>query len=170
MTSRRRKIGHTQNVKLTNLVTGESVDMGPADVSVGEDEASDLVAPGPPRAIPRPTAITHRWWPAAVKLPDEAAPIRLAKVYATPQGLYVYDQRPEDADGLSPRWFAPIDYSKTPRPVTGYVARNAGNQIVTSAGVVTVTPLGGCGCGAGALKHWMPSWARTAIAWEDMTT
>jgi hypothetical protein len=126
--------------------------------------------PEPPRPVPVPTAVAATWFPAAVQLPD-LPPLRLAKVFATPQGLYVYQRPPVDrhvnAESLGePTFFSPINYDKTGKPSTGYVARNAGVPVHTNAGLVVITPLGGCGCGARTLKNWQPSWARRSISWE----
>jgi hypothetical protein len=125
--------------------------------------------PAPPR-VPVPTAVTDTWFPSQVRLPTGEL-LHTAKVFATPQGLYVYLKPPTDllqnpASLGDVRFFSPIDYDKTPRPVTGYAARNAGIPIFTDAGQVTVVPVGGCGCSARRLKNWKPSWSRTSIPWE----
>jgi hypothetical protein len=121
-------------------------------------------------AAPIPSSYRAVWWPAAVKLPDLDTPVRLAKVYATAEGLYVYTAAPVGiearADGRAPFWFAPINYGETPRPATGYAASRAGVQLATSVGTVSVQALGGCGCGNGALKAWRPDWAQRVEAWE----
>jgi hypothetical protein len=123
------------------------------------------------QAIPTPTAMKAEWFPAAVRLPGDTNPLPLAKVYATAAGLYVYTRRPDqtdqtDPDGRTPHFYSPINFDKTPRPRTGYAARQAGITIHTDAGLVTVQPLGGCGCSARALKSWRPTWASRNEAWE----
>lgn len=123
------------------------------------------------RAATAPVPVSYRaeWWPAMVKLPDFPTPVRLAKVYATATGLYVYTRRPdrhEHATGGTPHWWARVDYGKTPRPATGYAARDSGIRLVTEVGTVVVQPLGGCGCQNGFLRAWRPEWANRNEAWE----
>lgn len=135
-----------------------------------EAEAGHLAELALERAAnaPVPRAFRHEWWPAMVRTP-EGDTIRVAKVYATASGLYVYAKVPAQADratGGVPTWYAPINYSETPRPATGYAARKKGVRVVTEAGIVTVTPLGGCGCAFGQLKAWRPNWAQRNEAWE----
>lgn len=118
---------------------------------------------------PTPTAYRAEWWPASVNLPDLRQAIRLARVYATPQGLYVYTRAPRQPDrqtGGVPFWWAPLDYDKTARPATGYAARSAGIHLVTDVGTAVVQPLSGCGCSNGILKAWRPSWAARNEPWE----
>lgn len=121
-------------------------------------------------AVPIPVSFRGEWFPASVKLPDRDQPLRLAKVFATREGLYVYIRPPAQSDrltGAHPEWFSPIHYDKTPRPAGGYAARQKGFHVVTDAGTVVVQPLGGCGCNAGALKAWRPTWATRNEAWES---
>lgn len=130
-----------------------------------------LAAAALERALAAPVPVNYRaeWWPAMVKLPDFPTPVRLAKVYATATGLYVYTRRPAQqhrATGGVPHWWARLDYDKTPRPATGYAARDAGIHLATEVGNVVVQPLGGCGCQNGALKAWRPDWATRNEAWE----
>jgi hypothetical protein len=120
--------------------------------------------------VPVPVSFRAEWFPASVKLPDRDQPLRLAKVFATREGLYVYIRPPGQNDrttGAHPEWFSPIHYDKTPRPAGGYAARQKGFHVVTDAGTVVVQPLGGCGCSAGALKAWRPTWATRNEAWES---
>ncbi len=122
-------------------------------------------------AAPVPTAYRAEWWPAHVRLPDHVQAVPLARVYATTEGLYVFTRRPpqaERATGGTPFWWARLLYDKTPKPVTGYPARDAGIPLVTEVGTVTVTPLGSCGCGH-SLKAWRPQWAQRNEAWESGT-
>lgn len=108
---------------------------------------------------PDPTAYRAAWWPAAVTLPD-GTHFRLARVYATREGLYVYD----GVDHLA--HFAPIDYGKTARPADSYPANRKAARIITAdGGVILVQRLGGCGCGH-PLKHWRPNWSNRHEAWE----
>jgi hypothetical protein len=121
------------------------------------------------QAAPVPSSYRAEWWPAHVRFPDLETPARLAKVYATREGLYVYNRAPgqnERATGGTPYWYARLFYDKTPKPVTGYAARNAGIPLVTEAGQVIITLLGGCGCANGALRAWRPQWAGRLEAWE----
>jgi hypothetical protein len=121
------------------------------------------------QSAPVPSSYKAEWWPAHVRFPDLEKPARLAKVYATPQGLYVYVRCPGQMDratGGTPFWYAPLLYDKTPRPATGYAARNAGIALFTEVGQVTLTVLGSCGCSNGSLRAWRPQWADRNEAWE----
>jgi hypothetical protein len=117
---------------------------------------------------PIPSSYRAEWWPAAVRLPGIPQPIPLAKVYATAEGLYVYDQAPStgDPNGTRPVFFSPINYDKTPRPSTGYAARQAGIKLSTAAGDVIVQQLQGCGCAKRALGNWRPGWGSRIEPWE----
>lgn len=120
--------------------------------------------------IPIPTAVVCKWWPAFFRPPGEPQPWVTCKVFLTPQGLYVYRSAPEPETyetGATPAWYSPVDFAKTAKPVTGYAALNAGVPITTAAGRVNVQPSPGCGCAAGKLKRWTPTWARNTISWED---
>lgn len=130
-----------------------------------------LAAAALERALTAPVPVSFRaeWWPAMVQLPDYPTPVRLAKVFVAASGLYVYTARPpiqHRATGGTPHWWARVDFDKTPRPATGYAARDAGVLLVTEAGSVVVQPLGGCGCQNGALRAWRPDWANRNEAWE----
>lgn len=121
--------------------------------------------------IPVPIAYRAEWFPAAVRLPDRPDPIRVARVWATAEGLYVYTQPPADrhtnrAAMGEPDFYSTIDYDKTPKPSTNYAARQKGIHIVTAAGDVTIQRLAGCGCSYRTLKNWRPSWASRNEAWE----
>lgn len=138
-----------------------------AAVSIGMAGVAEKLAASP---VPIPVSFRGEWFPASVKLPDRDQPLRLAKVFATREGLYVYIRPPAQSDrltGAHPEWFSPIHYDKTPRPAGGYAARQKGFHVVTDAGTVVVQPLGGCGCSAGALKAWRPTWATRNEAWES---
>lgn len=92
------------------------------------------------------------------------------KVFATAEGLWVYDRKPGHPDGLlvgegEALFFSPIDFGKTPRPDHRYPARQAGFVVHTDAGPVQVHRTGGCGCSHRALKHWRPSWASRSEPW-----
>lgn len=125
--------------------------------------------------VPIPTAVVHVWWPAQVQLPagvdiDGQSSLYPCKVYATPQGLYVYRQRPADPEqfrtGAHPAFWSSIDYEKTTPPTVGNLTRRASNIIHTAAGAVTIKKNDSCGCGH-PLKRWRPDWARTRISWDD---
>jgi hypothetical protein len=104
--------------------------------------------------------VTYRsWFPAGVLLPDKQVLLR-CRVYATDAGLRVYSTRPTDGETAS--WESPIDFTITTVP--DVQARHTGIDIHTEAGLVVVTPMGGCGCGS-SLKRWKPSWAHTTAAW-----
>lgn len=142
---------------------------GPPATPPPDWDALALAAQSRAESAPVPVSYKNEWFPAMVKVPDLPAPIRVAKVYATSSGLYVYTRRPRQGHTLTggtPHWWARVDYDKTPRPATGYAARDAGIHLVTEAGVVVVQPLGGCGCQHGSLKAWRPDWANRNEAWE----
>lgn len=105
-----------------------------------------------------PTAMRHRWFPAAVLLPDGQV-WHNRKVYAADSGLFIYGMT---AGNPARQWSSPIDYGATPRPPRGK-ARN-GFTVATAAGPVTITEDGGCGC-SHPLKRWAPQFASTAQAW-----
>lgn len=121
--------------------------------------------------IPIPTAVVHEWFPAFFHAPDGGQPWIRCRVFLAPQGLYVYRNPPEEEEtftnGASPAWFSPVDYSKTPKPVSGYAAMNAGIPIMTAAGKVIVQPTGGCRCNTRSLRTWTPAWSRNRISWTD---
>lgn len=122
-----------------------------------------------PDPVPVPNALRwHAWFPASVVLPGEGRrPRHRVKVFATDLGLYVYDRQPADlrqVERIDAVWFSPIDYDKTPRPPSDIMGKN-GFQVVTAAGVVTITTTGGCGCNQKTLKGWAPEWATTVQAW-----
>jgi len=112
--------------------------------------------------FPQVTAVYHSAYPVAVRMPDGTVRNR-TKVFATPDGLAIYWAVP--TDGVTPDWFSPVDYSRTSRPRTGYMAR-VGWEVHTDAGLVIVTAEGGCGCGW-PLKRWNPAYARTRLAWPS---
>lgn len=123
--------------------------------------------------VPTPSAVYLSWFPAIVSVPviRDGVPGRHqynnAKVFTTPEGVYVYDRVPLEPrqDGTpEPQWFAPVNYGKTPEPPTGIKARN-GITLVTDQGAVVITPLGGCGCGMRKLRDWAPSWASVIQVW-----
>lgn len=119
---------------------------------------------------PVPTALRwHAWYPALVVLPATGRRVlRNVKVFAADTGLYVYDRDPQDlrqVDRIDAVWFSPIDYDKTAKPGDDQTVRHNGIRIHTDAGVVTITPMAGCGCHQRALKGWFPEWAHTLHAW-----
>jgi hypothetical protein len=132
----------------------------PLEAPQEPEEPAPSPEPSQPVTPPQPSAYRVAWWPAAVTLPD-GTHYRQARVYATREGLYVYD-RP----GAAPAHFAPIDYGKTRRPVTAYPANRKVVRIVTADDqAILVQPLAGCGCGH-PLKSWKPAWANRHEAWE----
>jgi hypothetical protein len=144
---------------------GDSVTI---EVTDPDPVAAYLLSGGLVGHPPIPTAYRAEWWPAAVRLPGQPQPISLAKVYATAEGLYVYDEAPStgDPNGIRPKFYSPILYDKTPRPATGYAARQAGIKLTTAAGDVIVQQLTGCGCAKRALGNWRPGWGSRIESWE----
>lgn len=144
-----------------------------ADVSAGEVEPqTDAAGPQP---IPVPSGITATWFPALVVLPGQRLPLPgKQRVYATPDGLYVYSKVPQDQDQLNqatPFWFAPIAYDETPLPPANYSALAAnGFGISTTEGMVMITVPRGCStCGMRQMAAWQPRWAHTQLPanWKD---
>jgi len=91
------------------------------------------------------------------------------RVYATPEGLYVYDRPPQDqaqTQQATPLWYAPIAYDKTPPPPANYSSLAAnGFGIATDKGTVTITVPKGCPvCGVQQMAAWQPVWAHTLVA------
>lgn len=152
---------HSEPLDLAPGVTAEFSSDDPATVKL----ARELTR------IPVPTAVISQWFPAFFRAPGQAEPWRLCKVFLTPQGLYVYRQPPVEPEtftsGAMPAWYSGVDFEETRRPATGRTASNAGIPIVTAAGTALVQPTGGCGCAAGRIKHWRPTWARNVISWAD---
>lgn len=119
---------------------------------------------------PVPSGVTGSWFPALVVLPGQrnALPSKV-RVYATPEGLYVYDRVPDDqaqAQAATPLWYAPIAYDETSRPPANYSAQAAnGFPIVTTKGTVMVTVPKGCPtCGVRQMSVWQPVWAHALVA------
>jgi hypothetical protein len=108
-------------------------------------------------AVPSPTAVRASWWPAAIRIPGEEQPRTSRRIYATPEGLYVF-ARP----GGEPDWWSPL-LPDQDRPATNWTARN-GVYLMTAAGQVTITLEGGCGCG-NPLKRWTPDFAGQSVPW-----
>lgn len=109
--------------------------------------------------IPKPSAIMRAWLRTAVKLPGEKQPWQDCKVYACPEGLYVYRSVPED--GWTPDWYG--EMPPQPPPVTGVMAR-MGFNIGTVRGSVVLTPSGACSCSA-PLKRFNPDFAGRMVRW-----
>jgi hypothetical protein len=122
--------------------------------------------------VPVPSGITGSWFPAYVVLPGQRYQLPgKVRVYATPEGLYVYDRVPQDqaqTQQATPLWYAPIAYPETPVPPANYSARAAnGFPIVTTKGTVTITVPKGCPvCGVRAMSVWQPVWAHAQLAAE----
>lgn len=128
--------------------------------------------PAEPVRPPTPSGVTGAWFPALVVLPGQrhALPSKV-RVYATPEGLYVYDRVPEDQAQLAsvdPLWYAPIAYPETPTPPGNYSAQAAnGFPIVTTKGTVMITVPKGCPtCGVRAMSVWQPVWAHAQVGAE----
>lgn len=102
-----------------------------------------------------PSAVMATWYPATITTPDGGL-VRKCRIYAAPEGLFVYTA----PDVLA--WHSPLTPGQ-PRPRTGWEARN-GIALETAAGRVGITPEGGCGCGA-PLKRWVPAWTGRSVAW-----
>jgi hypothetical protein len=110
--------------------------------------------------IPNPTASLFAWWPATVQRP-EGDPIHRARVYVTPEGLYVYTRVP--ADGVTPNHYWPVNWGATAQPVRTTATQMNGFKITTDVGLVTIHAYGqGCGCGH-PLKRWSPEFAGNAV-------
>lgn len=123
-------------------------------------------------AIPVPSGITGAWFPALVVLPGQRHDLGMkVRVYATPEGLYVYSKVPQDqaqTQEPTPLWYAPIAYDETSAPPANYSARAAnGFPIVTTKGTVMITVPKGCpACGVRAMAAWQPVWAHALVGAE----
>jgi hypothetical protein len=111
--------------------------------------------------IPTPTAALHTWFPVTVEKPDGTL-IRRARVYVTPEGLYVYTRKP--ADGVTPNHWWPLNWAATAQPKRTQASSMNGHQFkTTEGGTVTVHTNGeGCGC-SNPLKKWAPEYAGTTL-------
>jgi hypothetical protein len=109
--------------------------------------------------IPHPQAQMSVWMRAAIRLPDTGEIWRDCKIYATPDGLYVYRRRPDD--GWTPDWWAPLPPQA--RPITGVMARN-GFNLATGKGAVIITPSANCSCSA-PLRTFHPDYAQRVVKW-----
>jgi hypothetical protein len=134
-------------------------DTTPPDV---HGELLDVSEPISAPAIPEPQAVKGVWYPVAVRLPGETKDRQRVKMYVTPEGVYLYWAVPSDPDSWMPDWHSPM-LEGQPKPPSGWKARN-GFQVLTDAGVLSVTPMGGCGCGW-PLKRWSPAFSRRVVAW-----
>ena len=115
--------------------------------------------PGVP--ITDPGLVIAWWYPAMVKTPGEPV-FRRTRVYVTTSHVLVYRRVPQGSE--EPDWSAAIDLERTARPKAGVPAAGGGIDLVTDAGLVVVTPEGGCGCSS-PLKHWKPTWADDTTPW-----
>lgn len=142
-----------------------------AEVPTGADLVKRMSEPVE-APIPVPSGVTGSWFPALVVLPEQRRDLGLkVRVYATPEGLYVYSKVPQDqaqTQEPTPLWYAPIAYAETPAPPANYSARAAnGFPIVTTKGTVTITVPKGCPvCGVRAMAVWQPVWAHTLVGAE----
>ena len=154
----------------SNQTDGAAAPPAPPDVDLVKVKTAEQA----PEPIPVPTGVTGSWFPALVVLPGARLALSAkVRVYATPEGLYIYNRPPEDQAQLqqvTPFWYAPINYAETDRPPANYSARAAnGFPIVTAAGTVTVTVPRGCSvCGVRAMANWQPLWAHSVVegAWK----
>lgn len=112
-----------------------------------------------PEVVPEPTAIKMVWPRTAVMLPGDSKPWLDCKVYACPEGFYVYRTQP--VDGWTPDWWAELP-NQLP-PLTGAMAR-MGINIITGKGPVILTPSGACMCSA-PLRNWKPPFADRMVKW-----
>jgi hypothetical protein len=109
-----------------------------------------------------PTKVVYKFWrQASVLLPNGAIWHRHA-VFITSDGLEVFE-RPTD----EPAWASAVDFAATVEPRQSRT--HIGVDIVTAAGLVVVTPTGGCACGS-SLRRWAPEWASTVGAWPKEDT
>lgn len=122
-----------------------------------------------PVTIPVPSGATGEWFPASVRLPGTRAVLRLQRVIATPEGLYVYSKVPADeaqSVQATPNWYSPINYELTSAPPTPESRESKlGFVIVTEAGPVTVQMGGACPCAAKRLRDWRPTWSTSRLEW-----
>jgi hypothetical protein len=123
-----------------------------------------------PVVIPVPSGVTGEWFPASVRLPGTRAVLRMQRVFATPEGLYLYSKVPAvPAQSLQavPNWFSPINYELTAAPPAAQSqASKLGFQIQTEAGAVMIQMVGSCPCGAKSLRDWLPVWGTSRLEWK----
>jgi hypothetical protein len=111
--------------------------------------------------IPQPTGSLHTWFPATLEQPDGSL-IRRARVYVTPEGLFVYTLVP--GDGVTPNYWWPINWAATSQPKRSTATDMNGYVITTDTGKVVVHTSGqGCGC-SNPLKRWTPAFAGTTLS------
>lgn len=130
----------------------------PATIELGSEQADTITALAV-ETIPHPQAQMAVWMRAAIRLPDTGEIWRDCKIYATPDGLYVYRAVP--ADGWTPDWWAPLPPQS--RPITGVMARN-GFNLATDKGAVIITPSQNCACSA-PLRRFNPDFAQRVVKW-----
>lgn len=139
------------------MATPKARAVKPPAIEELEEMQAELASPPP-----KPSAMKAVWFPVTVTLPGETTPHRRAKVFATPEGLYIYLAVPSDPSGRFPDWFSPILPGHA-QPPTGWAARN-GFVVQTEGGHVAMTAEGGCGC-SHPLKRWNPEFANRNVAW-----
>lgn len=99
------------------------------------------------------------WRAASVLLPDGEVRHR-QMVFVTTDGLELFGE-----PAAEPSWSSQVDFSATGEPRGGRL--HVGVDIVTAAGLVVVTPTGGCmSCGS-KLRGWYPEWATSVAAWPS---
>ena len=98
------------------------------------------------------TTVRGRWFPVSALLPGQSTPLVRVYALAADDGLHLFTHPSEVAD-----WSAPVDWGRTVLPRTERRSRN-GIDIHTTAGLVVLTPGGGCRCGK--MGRWAgPGWA-----------
>lgn len=133
--------------------------------TVPEDEGPDLPDP---ESAPVPAGKLAGWFPAMVDIPGLDR-IHRARVYATPDGLYLWRKAPQDGTATPDVW-VPIRWDLTGPMPRDAMSRIQGVYLASEFGIVHVTPSGGCGCGS-RLRQWAPPWASTSLAgWPGSAT
>jgi hypothetical protein len=96
------------------------------------------------------------WRKASVRLPDGSVRHRQL-VFVTSDGVELYGQPAE-----TPDWSSPVDFTATREPGR---RTHVGYDITTDAGLVVITPTGGCSSCGSKFGRWYPEWASTVAAW-----
>lgn len=104
------------------------------------------------------TTIVYKLYrPASVKLPDGQIHHRTV-TYITSDGVKVFTA-PSDI----PLFESEVDFTKVPEPRRSRA--HVGIDIETAAGLVVITPTGGCESCGGKLRGWAPAWATNVSHW-----
>jgi hypothetical protein len=100
------------------------------------------------------------WRRASVRLPD--GEIRHRQLtFITSEGLELYAEPTE-----RPAWSSPVLFEKTAEPRGGRL--HVGIDIETEAGLVVITPTGGCASCGSRMGRWYPAWATNVAAWPKV--